>query len=174
MAKRSRIYRNTLRILFVIGLMFIASGLITIGTEQPPRISSPVFEQRLLPVKIKLPSGKHINLVRTELSDGTWYVDNTMGNYLSESAGLGTGGNVVIYGHNYPHIFGSLDELKTGEWISVTDQNQNEHTYRIEHITEVNPSDISWIQQTMEPTLTLYTCSGFLDSKRLIVRAIAI
>ena len=171
MAKSSKHYRLSLRILFVIGLMIIASGLITIGTEQQPSISSPVFEQRLLPVKIELPSGKHINLVRTELSDGTWYVDNTLGNYLSESAGLGTGGNVVIYGHNFPQIFGSLDEVKTGELVSVTDQNQVEHRYQIEGITEVDPSDTSWIQPTTESLLTLYTCSGFLDSKRLIVRA---
>lgn len=171
MAKSSKHYRLSLRILFVIGLMFIASGLITIGTEQPPRISSPVFEQRLLPVKIQLPSGKHVNLVRTQLSDGTWYVDETQGNYLSDSAGLGTGGNVVIYGHNYPHIFGSLDEVRTGELVLVTDQNQVEHHYQIELITEVNSSDTSWIQPTTEPLLTLYTCSGFLDSKRLIVRA---
>lgn len=171
MAKRSKHYRTSLRILFVIGLLFVASGFITIGTKQPPRISSPVFEQRLLPVKIQLPSGKHINLVRTQLSDGTWYVDDTQGNYLSESAGLETPGNVVIYGHNYPQIFGSLDEVKTGELVSVIDQNQVEHRYQIEGITEVDPSDTSWIQPTTEPLLTLYTCSGFLDSKRLIVRA---
>lgn len=174
MVKRSRLYRHSLRVLFVIGLMFIASGLITIGNEEPPRIIIPSFEQRLLPVRIELPSGEHVNVVRAQLTDGTWYVDETQGNYLSESAALGTPGNVVMYGHNFPHIFGSLDEVKIGELVRVTDQNEVEYRYQIEHITEVDPSDTSWIQPTAESTLTLYTCSGFLDSKRLIVRAIAI
>lgn len=174
MAKTSVRYRYLLRVLFVIGLMFIASGLITIGNEEPPRIITPSFEQRLLPVRIQLPSGKLVKLVRTELSDGIWYVDDAYGNYLSESAALGGPGNVVVYGHNFPHIFGSLDEVKIGELVRVTDQNEVEHRYQIEHITEVDPSDTSWIQPTTESTLTLYTCSGFLDSKRLIVRAIAI
>jgi LPXTG-site transpeptidase (sortase) family protein len=171
MAKQSKRYGYFLRIIFVIGLLFIASSLLTIGTQQPPTISNPYFEQRLHPVKIQLPSGKQVNLVRTQLSQGTWFVDEVNGNYLSDSASLDSGGNVVIYGHNFDHIFGTLDSAKPGEVVRVTDQNQKEHTYRIEHITEVEPSDISWIQPTLEPMLTLYTCAGLFDSKRLIVRA---
>jgi LPXTG-site transpeptidase (sortase) family protein len=174
MAKQSARFNYFLRITFVIGLLFIASSLITIGTQQPPIITSPSFEQRLLPVKIQLPSGKQVNLVRTQLSDGTWFVDQENGNYLSDSAELGSNGNVVIYGHNFDHIFGTLDSVKPGEVVRLTDQNQQEHAYRIEHITEVEPSDTSWIQPTQDPMLTLYTCSGLFDSKRLIVRAAAI
>lgn len=174
MAKQSVRFGYFLRVIFVIGLLFIASSLLTIETKQPPNISNPYFEQRLHPVKIQLPSGKQVNLVRTQLTDGAWFVDQENGNYLSDSAGLGSSGNVVIYGHNFDHIFGTLDSVKPGEVVRLTDQNQQEHVYRIEHITEVEPADTSWIQPTQDSMLTLYTCSGLFDSKRLIVRAAAI
>ena len=45
------------------------------------------------------------------------------------------------------------------------------YEYEIKEIKEVLPSQTETIAPTKEETLTLYTCSGFSDSKRLIVIA---
>ncbi|OGM69990.1 hypothetical protein A2975_05285 [Candidatus Woesebacteria bacterium RIFCSPLOWO2_01_FULL_44_14] len=45
------------------------------------------------------------------------------------------------------------------------------YEYRVEEINEVYPNQTQVIAPTTDERLTLYTCSGFADTKRLIVVA---
>ena len=46
-----------------------------------------------------------------------------------------------------------------------------EYTYEVKEIKQVYPKELEVIAATTDETLTLYTCSGFNDTKRLIVIA---
>ena len=94
-----------------------------------------------------------------------------------DSAGWGEGsgvpghpGNQVIFAHARKGLFLPLRQARVGMKIEViTDDSQ--YTYEIIEIKEISPSQIEVIAPTTDETLTLYTCSGFTDSKRLIVVA---
>lgn len=63
--------------------------------------------------------------------------------------------------------------MNVGDRIYVFSVN-SWYLYRVHDINTVLPSDVSVIDNTSVETLTLYTCSGYADLKRLIVKAIRI
>lgn len=103
--------------------------------------------------------------------NGNWTISETEASYLSQSAKPGEKGNIIIYGHNKRSIMGNIRALKGNELISLTTKDGSVHQYKIEKLIEVNPNQTEYLEPTQEEILTLYTCSGFLDSKRFIVQA---
>ena len=91
--------------------------------------------------------------------------------YLKQSAKPGEPGNIIIYGHNTRQIMGNIRALKGYETIQLTTQDGTIHKYKISLIDEVDPSETKYLLPTEEETVTLYTCSGFMDKKRFIVQA---
>lgn len=92
----------------------------------------------------------------------------------------GQPGNSVIFGHssndwwepgNYKFIFGLLDKLSLGDRFSV-DYQSKRYIYEVSNIRVVAPTDVSVLNPTAEPTLTLITCTPPGTSlKRLVVSA---
>lgn len=102
---------------------------------------------------------------------GKWTVSDDVGSYLDGSAKPGEGGNIIIYGHNKQDIFGPLTDLDGTESVRLTTEDGREYDYRITSLQEVTPEQTQLLQPTDEEVLTIYTCSGWLDSKRFVVRA---
>jgi len=48
------------------------------------------------------------------------------------------------------------------------------YKYKVNKITAVYPNQTEVIMPTKNETLTLYTCTGFYDEKRLIVTALPV
>lgn len=69
-------------------------------------------------------------------------------------------GNTFIYGHDVPQIFGNLLKAKVGDTATVTTDNGYVFTYTLRSSEAVSPSDVSKLQPTDKPTLTVQTCSG--------------
>jgi LPXTG-site transpeptidase (sortase) family protein len=105
------------------------------------------------------------------LVHGHWTISPTVASFLAQSAKPGEDGNIVIYGHNKRSIFKNLVNVKPDQLITITTEDGAEHTYKVSATYEVDPNQIQYIEPTRTETLTLYTCSGFLDKKRFIVRA---
>ena len=131
-------------------------------------------------IKYDSPSPKTIQLPRFKITldislariiNGIWSVDEVNANYLASSASPGEQGNIVIYGHNSNDIFGPLRWTDVGDEIIITNSEGKEFKYIVSQIIETNPNDISWVSPKDTETLTLYTCAGFLNTKRHIVIA---
>src|SRR3989338_1348336 len=95
-----------------------------------------------------------------------------------DSAGFGLGsaypeeaGNTVIFAHARQGLFLPLKDIRAGENILVL-TSAAWYSYTVREIKEVLPSQTEVIAPTAESILTLYTCSGYADSKRLIVTAV--
>ena len=92
---------------------------------------------------------------------------------------FGEPGNVVLFGHvstiNAGRVFRDLHRLKLGDWVYLTD-GQRYYTYVVTQVWETVPEDVSVVQPTSEPTVTMITCSGLWVpwqndfEKRLVVR----
>ncbi|OGG16703.1 hypothetical protein A3D78_00625 [Candidatus Gottesmanbacteria bacterium RIFCSPHIGHO2_02_FULL_39_14] len=124
------------------------------------------------PIRIVIPSlNIDLPVRQAKIVNGFWEV-------FTDSAGFGLGsafpeddeGNQVIFAHARQGLFGPLKDIKTGANITVMTQNQW-YSYTVDNIKEVLPSQTEVIAPTEDPILTLYTCSGYADSKRLIVTA---
>jgi LPXTG-site transpeptidase (sortase) family protein len=94
---------------------------------------------------------------------------------------VGAPGNAVIAGHvvtlNEGNVFRFLYQVDLGDQIEVWDQSDRLHTFSVSGAKLVPPTDVSVMDPTPDPTLTLITCGGTFDpikrefSDRLIVTA---
>jgi len=93
--------------------------------------------------------------------------------HLVGSANPGERGNCFIAGHNdiYGEIFRDLEELKIGDEILVY-AGQQVFRYIVRATRIVEPDDLSVMEPTSTPILTLLTCYPYMiDSHRLVVIA---
>lgn len=131
--------------------------------KQPGSDQSP---QKVIIPKISL----DVDLRPSKVINGQWEVFEDSGSFGLGSALPGGFGNSVIFAHARRGLFLPLKDTQIDDIIYILNDSQW-FSYKIVEIKEVMPSDISVIKDTPDETLTLFTCSGFADSKRLIVVA---
>jgi len=169
--------------------IFITSGLVILSiaslgliydTLYPPQLSFATppaphtlsSDQQQGPTRITIPSLAIVQpIVPGIISNNIWSISDNTANHLATSAQPGQGGNIIIYGHDDNDLFGPLKLAKKGQIITLTDHNEKEHRYQIETLATTHPTDVSWIQPTNRELLTVYTCTGFANSRRFIIQA---
>jgi sortase A len=122
------------------------------------------------PVRVEIPVIKVDSLV--VLGDDWEALKKGVGHHVG-SANPGQRGNLVLSGHNdiYGEVFRQLEKLKTGDEVYVYTRSQK-FTYVVKSKRVVEPTEVSVMAQTTEPTLTLITCYPYLvDTHRMIVFA---
>lgn len=105
------------------------------------------------------------------ITNDEWVLSDEAANYLDVSGKIGESGNIVIYGHDKKSIFGNFKEAQTGQVVHLTGSDGQEREYTITNIFETTPENVDVIQPTEHELLTIYTCTGWRNSKRLIVQA---
>ncbi len=115
-------------------------------------------------LKIDLP----VNL--TKLRDGQWPVAASEANFLLGSTLPGQSGNGIFYAHNKNNLFGSLNQIKPGNDITVVTPETN-YTYEVFEILTAERDDLSILEKGDGQIITLFTCTGPNDSQRLVVKA---
>lgn len=123
------------------------------------------------PTHIYIPWKVDVAIDPEVYKNGRWTVSDTNASHLVQSAFPGEKGNIIIYGHNKRNIMGNIRAMKLGETITLTTASGAKRVYQVVSTHEVRPEDTSFLAPTEEEVLTLYTCSGFMDSMRFIVRA---
>lgn len=83
----------------------------------------------------------------------------------------GKGGNIVIYAHNKKNLFGNLTTAEYGDVIYIRTSDGTIQQYQIRKKFIVSPDHIEVVEPTSYEVLTLFTCTGFADSQRLIIQA---
>lgn len=174
---------NSSRLIF--GLALVILGLLLIlprggvvnqsetFANEPIKVEGFNFEEReeIIPKRIIIPD------LAIDLIVNKAYVKNGYWEVFPDSAGWGEGsgipghpGNQVIFAHAKEGLFLPLHSIKVGTNIYILTED-DWYLYKTFDITEVLPSETNVIAPTEDEILTLYTCSGFQDSKRLIVAA---
>ena len=164
-------------VLLILGLLLLASGAYlsyqkTILSFSEVPVQAQEVTRGELPTEIVISSaGIDLAIEMGTINNGIWEISETMASYLASSGKIGQSGNVVIYGHNKTSIFGSLTKVKVGDKITLKSEKGNLYDYQVEEISTVKPTEVSVIAPTSYEVLTVYTCTGILDSKRLVIRA---
>ncbi|HKY74211.1 MAG TPA: sortase [Patescibacteria group bacterium] len=137
-----------------------------------PQVTARLELRGSIPVKIEIPSiSLDQPLVLGSIIDGVWTISPTSPTYLANSARPAEGGNIVVYGHNKNSIFGGLRRVRLQDVIVLTTESEKTHQYIVREIVIVKPTDIAVVLPTDNEVLTVYTCTGFFDSMRLVIKA---
>lgn len=75
--------------------------------------------------------------------------------------------NLVIAAHNFRYHFGYIGKLREGDIVTFTDMEFNVHTYMVNSIETLAPTDVAKVKDTGDD-LILYTCT-YGGSKRIAV-----
>jgi sortase A len=102
-------------------------------------------------------------------------LDRAVG-HIEDTARPGTDGNLGIAGHR-DGFFRGLKDIVRGDAIELETLNGKE-AYRVERTWVVDPEDVSVLDPTSTPVLTLVTCYPFYfvgsAPRRFIVRAVRV
>ncbi len=178
-------FKKILSTIFLVsGLILISQGLFDISKRlgfyspktqtiyQTPTGIDSKSNTFTTPSKITIPTlSLQLPVEPTLIKNSTWPTSQTGVSFLENSGKLGSGGNLIFYGHNWKNLLGNLHKVKVGENIVLHGQNGQDFTYAISHIATVAATDVSILADTSDERITLYTCIGFLDQKRLVVVA---
>ncbi|HCU98579.1 MAG TPA: hypothetical protein DGM69_04455 [Chloroflexi bacterium] len=102
--------------------------------------------------------------------DGWEQLRRGVGQHIGTS-NPGENGNLVLSAHNdiFGEIFRDLDKLLPGDEINVSTMGQ-QFTYLVTDTLIVEPTEVSVMNQTKTPTITLISCYPYLiDNKRIVV-----
>ena len=165
-------------ILITFGILLIAIGAFFLINYQSSSlhlskasllldIISPSFPKRLY---IKN-SGIDVGVTTGGYKDGKWVLTDNYALYLPQSAHLGEGGNTILYAHNRKGLFGNLKKTSVGDIVVLEDVKGKAYKYSIYSIEYVKPYQIEKINTNAKDTVTLFTCDGWFDQMRLVVKA---
>lgn len=171
-------------VLIIIGIAYIFIFLPSPQSEQKfdvqneivnePIAASESFEEiSTTPkvVKILIPRlSIDLTVTPAKIINGYWETSETTASHGSGSANPGEKNNVVIFAHAREGLFYNLKDAKVDDIIYVFTKDKW-FSYKISELKTVYPQQIEVVAPTNKETLTLFTCSGFFDEKRLIVKA---
>jgi len=103
--------------------------------------------------------------------DGWEQLKKGVGQHVG-TANPGQIGNMVVSAHNdiFGELFRDLDKLQPGDEIRVSTATR-EFIYRVTGTRIVQPTEVSVMDATVRPTITLVSCYPYLvDSQRIVVQ----
>ncbi|RJR15362.1 sortase [Candidatus Microgenomates bacterium] len=165
------------RVCIVSGAVLLTTGLFLTWQRYNPNrlkfqyeLSAPTPMHTVEPLILQIPAA-HISvpIQTTALTDNRWPTTTQGVTYLANSPLPGDRGNSIMYGHNWENILGDLTKVKPGDTISVSFNNALVKDFRVSYVQIVSPDQTHVLSPTSDSRLTIYTCTGFLDSKRLVV-----
>lgn len=167
------------KILVFLGMILLFFGGYLVFERYDPRRlefrnfeSQTEFSAQVYPVRIIIPSlNIDLNIFPAKITKGRWEATTKGVSYLASSPIPGSLGNSILYGHNFSNLLGSLVKAKPGEEIEIFFNDKTKKTFMIKYAQVVSPSQTSVLAQTQDRRMTLYTCTGFLDSQRFVVTA---
>lgn len=124
------------------------------------------------PASIQIPSASiSLPISETNIENGYWQISPDGVSHLATSGYIGVNGNIILYGHNTNERLGYLHKVNVGDIIFLKSENGKSFTYVVYSIQTVEPTALNKLSEYKGQTLTIYTCTGFADLKRLLVKA---
>ncbi len=125
------------------------------------------------PVRITI---KDLNIdlpiLPAKVTNGQWETTTEGASYLVTSPVPGEQGNSIIYAHDWQSLFGPLHSVQRHMAIKIQYKDKTAKTFIVKGSAIVRDDQTSILEPTPDKRLTLYTCTGFLDSQRLVAVAL--
>lgn len=124
-------------------------------------------------ISLSIPSAgiAHLPIFGGKIENNKWPMRSDGLVRLTTSPEPGEIGNSIIYGHNWKNIFGNLLNVKPGQIVEIQYLDGKSKKFEVSFTQTVSPEQTQILNNTSDERITLYTCTGFLDSKRFVVVA---
>lgn len=154
--------------------LLLFSGYLVWERLAPPAVAvGPASPLSPLPTVLEIPAlALHLPIFPSRPLGNQWETVKDGVSYSLDSPLPGERGNSVMYGHNWPNLLGSLKSVKPGDEIIIHFGSEKSLRYLIHYVTVVAPTQTQLNTSAPDSRLTLYTCTGFLDTQRLVVTAL--
>jgi LPXTG-site transpeptidase (sortase) family protein len=124
------------------------------------------------PIQLKISRlGIDISVISGGFKDNDWILSNYDALYLPSAGQINEGYNTIIYAHNWEGLFANLYQASIGDKVTIRDQFGVEYSYEVYAVEYVFDTDVNSLQTDKKDVLTLFTCNGWFDNERIIVRA---
>lgn len=132
-----------------------------------------IINSNITPIRVIIPSLNIDNgIYAARINSGKWEVTNKGVSYLVSSVIPGNRGNSILYGHNWPSLLGNLPKIKPGQEIEIILSNGDNKKFVVKYTSVVSFDKSYILTPSSDIRLTIYTCTGFLDSKRFVATAV--
>lgn len=115
--------------------------------------------------------GIDLPIFPAKITQNNWQTTTQGVSYLQNSPLPGETGNSILYGHNWESLLGRLPLIKPGDTLVVIFSNGIRKKFQVMYTTIVNPDNTSILINSHDKRITIYTCTGFLDTKRFVAVA---
>ena len=137
-----------------------------------PMANDVVVDGEVAPLVLEIPDVEiKVPVSTAQIQNGLWEYSEEGISYLRDTPLPGEQGNSILYGHNWPNLLGSLNKVEVGDKIRVKFSDYTEKDFEVKYRYVVTPDQTHVLNPSEDSRITLYTCTGFLDSKRLVVVA---
>lgn len=144
---------------------------LTIATYKKPKVQQIVSKKT--PASIQISKVNiHLPLIPAKITTAGWETTTQGVSYLTSSPLPGTRGNSILYGHNWPSLLGNLPKVKPGDNLTIYYSDGTMAEFKVEKTAVISPDQIGILDATEDTRITIYTCTGFLDSQRFIAVAL--
>jgi sortase A len=136
-----------------------------------PAVATPTPEPRMPITRVVIESiDLDVEAVPAPLveKDGvrTWAVPAYKAGHAEYTADAGQPGNAVLMGHvsslHSGDVFKNLERVRVGDLVEVF-SGPRSFTYRVSDTHAVPRTDLSMVEATPEPVVSLFTCTGTWD-----------
>ncbi len=138
-----------------------------IANELPKDKNYPVLIE-FHALQLKLP------ISPANITAGKWDDPKHTVAYWINSPIPGDHGNSVMYGHKWPTILGKLPKSQINDIISIVYSDGQHRDFEVSATYVVTADQKHILNPSDDARLTIYTCTGFLDSKRFVVVAVPV
>lgn len=173
-----RIFKHILFVLSVVTIIAVTPNLseahseilLATDSEGVELSASPNVTEK--PLRLTIPNiGIDIKIEDSPVVDGTWNVPEHSAGYAEGSALLDEEhGNSIVFAHARVGLFRDLLSIKNNDEITVLGT-KNLYKYKVTSIEKILPDEIDKIKSFGDHNLTLFTCEGWNDEYRLLVKA---
>ncbi len=164
---------------YLLNLVFLRYRIVPLSIDNPANqaqllenatplksSSSVHYPQIIIPkIKVTLP------IYKSTLKRGVWETSSRGISHANTTPIPGEPGNSILYGHNWPNMLKNLPKLQPGDEVIIRHSSDRSAVFLITDTATINPEDTSLTRQTPDTRITLYTCTGWLDSSRFVVIA---
>ena len=167
------------KISILLGILLLLFGAYLVFERYNPKrlgfenVSQAVISSsNTYPKKIFIPKlSIELGIYPAKIINNNWEATTQGVSYLASSPVPGEAGNSILYGHNFPNLLGSLPKIKPGDKIVIVLNSGEEKTFVVKYTQIVTPQQTEILKSSNDTRITLYTCTGFLDSKRFVATA---
>lgn len=168
------------KFLIILGLACYIFGIFLIWERNNPnRLAFKNYTGNYENVKVPNPPtriiirdlGIDLPIYPAKQTSNEWQTTTQGASYLISSPIPGEIGNSIIYAHDWVSLFGPLLNAREGDSVEIEFADKTRKTFVIGQTTVVSYNQTDVLAPSKDRRITLYTCTGFFDSQRMVAVA---